>query len=180
MGTKTGNEEIIIQPVGYVKSDLKAPSLKAGDDDIELDKSLEKAAIESKFIQSLKSELVINSEHEGILEGLDDFSHAIILYWPHLLPDHGRTFKKVHPIGRKEFPLVGIFSTCSPARPNPILLTVVRIIEVKGNSLFVEGLEAIDGSPVIDIKPFTRAYCSAEDARLADWMERIENALSDG
>jgi tRNA-Thr(GGU) m(6)t(6)A37 methyltransferase TsaA len=179
METKTGNEEIILKPVGYVKSDIKAPSLKAGKDDIELDKSLEKAAMESKYIKSLKSELLINSEYEGILEGLDDFSHAIVLYWPHLQPAHGRTFKKVHPIGRKEFPLVGIFSTCSPARPNPVLVTVVRIIGIKGNSLFVQGLEAIDGSPVIDIKPFTRTYCSAEDVKLADWMERIENALSD-
>jgi tRNA (adenine37-N6)-methyltransferase len=178
METQIGSKELILKPVGYVKSDLKAPNLKAGDHDIKLDKSLEKAAAESKYIKSLESQILIDSQYEGMLEGLEDFSHALILYWPHLLPVHGRTFKKVHPMGRKEFPLVGIFSTCSPARPNPVLVTAVKIIRITGSSLFVQGLEAVDGSPVIDIKPFTKTYCTAEDVRLADWMEQIESALS--
>lgn len=179
MNKKFSGEKIILKPVGYVISDIKSPSLKAGNDDIELDKGLELAAQESKYIKSLNSEILINPEYEGILDGLEDFSHVVVLYWPHLLPASGRTLKKVHPIGQKKFPLVGVFSTCSPARPNPVLVTVVRIREIKGNSLVVQGLEAVDGSPVIDIKPFTRTYCNAEDVRLADWMEQIEKAMSD-
>lgn len=178
METNINNEKIILKPVGYVRSDIKAPSLKAADEDIELDRSLEWAAQESMYIKSLKSELLILPEYEGILEGLEQFSHALVLYWPHLLPAGGRTLKKVHPIGQKQFPLVGIFSTCSPARPNPVLVSTVRVIEIKKNTLIVQGLEAVDGSPVIDIKPFTRTYCTAENVRLADWMEQIEKALS--
>jgi tRNA-Thr(GGU) m(6)t(6)A37 methyltransferase TsaA len=171
-------EEMTIKAVGYVRSKLKIPSLKAKGEDIELEKGLQQAAMEAKTIRSLISELVINPELDGILDGLEDFSHALVLYWPHLLPPHGRSLTKVHPIGQKEFPLVGIFSTCSPARPNPILVTTVRIIEKKENTLKVQGLEAIDGSPIIDIKPYTMTYCSAEDVKLSDWMNEIQQAMS--
>ncbi len=169
---------MIIKPVGYVRSELKTPSLKAEGEDIELEKGLQQAAMEAKTIRSLVSELVINPDLEGILDGLEDFSHALVLYWPHLLHPHGRSLTKVHPIGQKQFPLVGIFSTCSPARPNPILVTVVRIIEKTGNILTVQGLEAIDGSPIIDIKPYTLTYCSAEGVQLSDWMNQIQLAMS--
>jgi tRNA-Thr(GGU) m(6)t(6)A37 methyltransferase TsaA len=172
-------EEMTIRPVGYVKSELKSPSLKAGDDDIELEKGLQHAAVEAKRISSLVSELVIRPELDGILEGLEDFSHAVVLYWAHLVPARGRSLTRVHPIGQKQFPLVGVFSTCSPARPNPILLTTVRIMERRGNILKVQGLEAVDGSPIIDIKPYTRTYCSAEDVRVSDWMDRIQQAMSE-
>ena len=171
-------EEIIIKPVGYVRSELKIPSLKVKEEDIELEKGLQQTAIEAKAIRSAVSELVINPELEGILDGLEDFSHALVLYWPHLLPSHGRSLTKVHPMGQKEFPLVGVFSTCSPARPNPILVTTVRIIEKQKNILKVQGLEAIDGSPIIDIKPYTMTYCSAEGVKLSDWMNQIQQAIS--
>lgn len=172
------DEVMTIKPVGYVRSELKTPSLKAKGEDIELEKGLQQAAIEAKYTRSLISELVIRPELNGILDGLEDFSHALILYWPHLLPPHGRSLTKVHPIGQKQFPLVGIFSTCSPARPNPILVTTVRIIEKTGNILKVQGLEAVNGSPIIDIKPYTMTYCSAEDVKLSDWMNQIQNAIS--
>jgi tRNA-Thr(GGU) m(6)t(6)A37 methyltransferase TsaA len=171
-------EEMTIKPVGYVKSDLKTPSLKAKGEDLELEKGLRMAAIEAKRIRSLVSELVIKPELDGILDGLEDFSHALILYWPHLLPPNGRSLTKVHPIGQKEFPLVGIFSTCSPARPNPILVTTVHIVERRENILKVQGLEAVDGSPVIDIKPYTLTYCSAENVKLSHWMNQIQEAMS--
>ena len=110
------DEELIIRPVGYVRSKLKTPSLKAKGKDIELKKGLRLTAKEAKTIHSLVSELVINPELDGILDGLEDFSHALVLYWPHLLPSHGRSLTKVHPMGQKEFPLVGVFSTCSPGQ----------------------------------------------------------------
>jgi tRNA-Thr(GGU) m(6)t(6)A37 methyltransferase TsaA len=172
------HDEITIKPVGYVKSEIKAPSLRATGEDIELEKEIQQAAAEVKAIRSLVSELVIRPDLEGILDGLDDFSHALVLYWPHLLPPHGRSLTKVHPMGQKAFPLVGIFSTCSPARPNPILVTTVKILEKKGNILKVQGLEAVDHSPIIDIKPYTKTYCLVEDIKLSDWMNQIEKALS--
>ena len=172
------NKEMIIRPVGYIRSDLKTPSLKAKKKDIELEKGLQQAAKEVKAIRSLVSELIINPELEGILEGLEDFSHALVLYWPHLLPPEGRSLTRVHPMGYKEFPLVGVFSTCSPARPNPVLVTAVRVVERRGNILKVKGLDAVDGSPIIDIKPYTRNYCSVEDFKVSDWMNKIQEAIN--
>jgi len=169
---------MVITPVGYVQNEIKTPSLKANGEGLELKKGLHQAAMDAKNIRCLVSELIINPELDGILDGLEDFSHALILYWPHLLPPHGRSLTKVHPIGQKEFPLSGIFSTCSPARPNPILVTVARIVEKSGNTLKVQGLEAVDGSPIIDIKPYTMAYCSAKDVKISDWMNKIQLAMS--
>jgi len=170
---------MIINPVGYVRSELKTPSLRARDKDIELDTGLQQAAAEFKRIRSLVSELVIRDEFDGILDGLEDFSHALVLYWPHLLPSDGRSITKVHPMGLKEFPLVGVFATCSPARPNPVLATVVSIAGKSGNTLKVQGLEALDGSPVIDIKPYTQNYCEAEKVRLSGWMNKIKKVMSE-
>jgi tRNA (Thr-GGU) A37 N-methylase len=69
---------------------------------------------------------------------------------------------------------VGVFATCSPARPNPILVTAVKVLGVHANVLTVQGLEAVDRSPVLDIKPYNRNYMEMEDLKVADWMERIE------
>ena len=77
-------------------------------------------------------------------------------------------------MGNPEYPLVGLFSTCSPARPNPILTTVVRLIEKEGNVLHVTGLDAIDKSPVLDIKPHVREFYPAGEVRIPEWMERIQ------
>jgi tRNA-Thr(GGU) m(6)t(6)A37 methyltransferase TsaA len=172
------NNEIIIRPVGYIRSDLKTPSLKAKGEDIELEKDLEQTAKDVKALRDFVSELIINPELVRLLDGLEDFSHALVLYWPHLLPPEGRSITKVHPMGNKEFPLVGIFSTCSPARPNPVLLTVVQVIERKENILKVKGLDAMDGSPIIDIQPYTKSFCSIEDFEVSDWMKKIEEAIS--
>ena len=171
------DRELVIKPVGFVKSKLKNPSLKANHAGIELEQGLREASTEIRYIRSLTCELVINPELQGILDGLEDFSHAVVLYWPHLLPPQGRSLTKVHPMGLKRFPLVGVFATCSPARPNPILITTVRIIDKKENILTVQGLEAVDGSPIIDIKPYT-TYLSADDVKMSDWMNQIHQAIS--
>ena len=169
-----GVKEMIIRPVGFVKNDIINPSLKAKGKDIEIDKGIKKAAKEAKRIHSIISDLVINPELDGILDGLEDFSHALVLYWPNLLSHQGRSLIKVHPMGQKHFPLVGVFSTCSPARPNPVLVTTVRVLERKGNILRVQGLEAVNGSPIIDIKPYTPSYYLAEDVKVSPWMEKIQ------
>jgi tRNA (Thr-GGU) A37 N-methylase len=81
-------------------------------------------------------------------------------------------------MGRKDLPLVGLFATCSPARPNPICVSAVRIVERQGLTLRVEGLDAIDGSPVVDVKPYHPYYYAVEDARVSDWMARIMRELA--
>jgi len=171
--------EFTVKPVGVVRSELKTPSLRAGKKGLEAAKDVRRGLEEARRIRTLVSELVIKPELEGILDGLEEFSHALVLYWPHLLPPEGRKLIKVHPMGNDDLPLVGVFSTCSPGRPNPILVTAASIIGREGNVLKVQGLEALDGSPIIDIKPYTRSYLYRENLVLSDWMLKIEQSMAD-
>ncbi|GAB4373199.1 MAG: tRNA (N6-threonylcarbamoyladenosine(37)-N6)-methyltransferase TrmO [Deltaproteobacteria bacterium] len=74
----------------------------------------------------------------------------VVLCWMHLAD---RKRRKVHPRGQEQLPLRGVFSTRSPHRPNPISLHTVELLELRGTTLRVRGMDAIDGTPVIDIKP---------------------------
>jgi tRNA-Thr(GGU) m(6)t(6)A37 methyltransferase TsaA len=168
--------EIRLRAVGIVSSPLQEPSLVADSDDLEWRPQISGASEGQKVI----SELVIDSDLAGITDGLEDFSHLLVLYWAHRVDKHGRSIVRAHPMGRKDLPLVGIFATCSPARPNPICAMVVRLLERKGNVLKVQGLDAIDGSPIIDIKPYNPSYYAAEDVKVADWMAQIYREIAQG
>lgn len=168
--------EMRLRPVGVVRNQISEPSLVADSGDLEWRAMVKKVKKEQGAI----SELVIDSRLNGILDGIEGFSHLLVLYWAHRVPTEGRSLIKAHPIGRKNFPLVGILGTCSPARPNPICATVVRLLERKANVLKVEGLDAIDGSPIIDIKPYNPSYYAVSDVKVADWMEQIHREFAEG
>ena len=164
-----------LRRVGVVRSELKEPSLVPRQGDLHWGPGVKGARAERSAI----AELVIDEDLTGILDGIDGFSHILVLYWAHLVPAQARSITKVHPMGRKEFPLTGVFATCSPARPNPISVTAVRLLERRGNVLVVKGLEAVDGSPVIDIKPYTPYYYRARNVRVPDWIAQVERELSE-
>lgn len=119
--------------------------------------------------QGTVSEIVVDSSLTEALDGLDEFSHIIVLYWMHQVTTTQLPCK-THPGGKQELPLVGRFATRSPNRPNPIGKTTVRLLEHQGNILKVKGLDAIDGTPVIDIKPYFPGYDSVADARVPPWV----------
>jgi tRNA-Thr(GGU) m(6)t(6)A37 methyltransferase TsaA len=123
------------------------------------------------------SELVIDTDLEGILDGIDEFSHILVLYWAHLGLMEKRSMTRVHPMGRQDFPLTGIFATLSPVRPNPILVTVVKLVEHDGNILKVTGLDAMDGSPILDIKPYTGSLITTEAIKVPDWIRQIQQVF---
>jgi tRNA-Thr(GGU) m(6)t(6)A37 methyltransferase TsaA len=87
------------------------------------------------------------------LEGVAAGNEVILITWLHKA--HRDTLK-VHPRGDKNRPLTGVFATRSPDRPNPIGLHRVTVLEISGNRLKVGPLEAIDGTPIVDIKPILR------------------------
>jgi len=171
-----GLPEMLLRPVGVVRSPLKEPSLVAESGDLEW--RPRKAGIGDS--REVISELVIDSSLAGILDGIEDFSHLLVLYWAHRVAPEGRSIIKAHPMGRKDLPLVGIFATCSPARPNTICATVVRLVKCKENVLKVQGLDALDGSPLIDIKPYIPSYYHADNVKRADWMLQIEREFAEG
>ena len=121
------------------------------------------------------SEIVLESSLAEGLDGLEDFSHATILFWMPRPP--GPLTIKFHPGHKEELPLVGIFASRSPARPNPIAKTLVKIIKRQDNVLTVQGLDAIDGTPVIDIVPYMTQSDSAADARVPSWVLEIHKSL---
>ena len=82
-------------------------------------------------------------------------------------------------MGRKDLPLQGIFATRSPARPSPVLMSTVPLLERAGNVLKVKGLEALDGSPLIDIQPYVEVYHGVENPRFPEWILPIHPDLED-
>ena len=171
--------KIGLKPVGVVKSAIKQPILHAGETDLELKERMVKIREHQREIADNMSELIIDSELAGILDGIEDFSHVLVLYWPHLIDPERRSLIKVHPMGRKDLPMRGIFATCSPARPNPILVSAVELLERKDNILKVRGLEAVDGSPIIDIKPYSKHYYRVENPSSPQWMEQIHREIEE-
>ena len=99
----------------------------------------------------VRSRIVIDPKYaEGIYK-LDHFRHIWVIFGFHRLRE---TRLEVHPMHDPTKPLVGVFESRSPTRPNKLGLTLVRLLSVKGNVLTVKDLDAFDGSPVFDIKPF--------------------------
>ena len=145
--------EIVLKPIGVVRTTAVGDDVK------------DKTRI---------SRIVIHNELAEALDGVDGFSHLFVLFWLHKIPDEQRKTLKVHPRGRRDLPLVGIFATRSMLRPNPVGLTLVELVKVEDNVLTVRGLDALDGTPVLDIKPFDN-WDTARDAKVPRWWTKLEN-----
>ncbi len=113
------------------------------------------------------SNIVINKDLEEALEGIENYSHLFVLFWMDQV-DRNEFRTKVHPRGRKEFPLTGILATRGRNHPNPVGLAVVELLERTGNRLRVKKLDAFNGTPIIDIKPYDD-YDRIEDVKVPDW-----------
>lgn len=107
------------------------------------------------------------------LVGLDAFSHVeVIFLFDKVSPDKIE-FGARHPRGRQDWPLTGIFAQRGRNRPNRLGVTICRISSVQGLLLGVEGLDAIDGTPVIDIKPVMREFLPREKVSQPDWVSEL-------
>jgi len=93
------------------------------------------------------------------------------------MSDEDRRIMKVRPRGRSDMPLLGIFATRTPHRPNPIGLTRVKLLKVEGNVVTVQGLDAFDGTPVLDIKPFD-SWDTTEDFKVPEWWMKLDKERS--
>lgn len=118
------------------------------------------------------SEIVLEEEYCGGLSGLQDFSHAIIVYYLDKAAYNPERHLKRRPQNREDMPLVGIFSQRAKDRPNGIGITAVQIVSVDECSLTIKGLDAIDGTPVLDIKPYYPQY-DQKDAHVPEWVTRL-------
>lgn len=122
---------------------------------------------------SIESKIHLESTFASGLQGIEGFSHIIVMFVM-----HQSTFNPVsdlvrRPQGRPDMPRIGVFAQRARHRPNPIGITAVRLIEVEGNVLKVKGLDAIDGTPVLDIKPYFPVYDRVPDAVIPEFVERL-------
>lgn len=107
------------------------------------------------------------------LAGLADFSHAEVIFLFDRVPPEKIETGARHPRNRPDWPLVGIFAQRGKNRPNRLGLTTCRIVAVDGLSVEVEGLDAIDGTPVLDIKPVMAEFLPRGTVRQPDWSREL-------
>ena len=107
------------------------------------------------------------------LEHLESFSHIIVLYWLHLRDkENERGTLRVVPRRHPGAPLVGVFASRSPSRPNPVGFCVTELMRIEDCVLIVKGLDAFGGSPIIDIKPYLPRADAVPNARVPEWTLR--------
>jgi tRNA-Thr(GGU) m(6)t(6)A37 methyltransferase TsaA len=114
------------------------------------------------------------------LRGLEDFSHAEIVYFMHAIPESEVVTSARHPRENPSWPLLGIFAQRGAKRPNRIGVSRCRIVAVEGLRLRVRGLDAIDGTPVLDIKPYMREFGPRGDVIQPQWATEVMQRYYDG
>jgi tRNA-Thr(GGU) m(6)t(6)A37 methyltransferase TsaA len=114
------------------------------------------------------SDIIVKKTLAPALDGLENYSHAVIVYWMHQVK---KRVIKHHPQGIA--PLVGIFACRCQGRPNPIGISAAKIVRRRKNVLTVKGLDVINGTPVLDIKPYTPQYDMIKDAVAPKWTRML-------
>jgi tRNA-Thr(GGU) m(6)t(6)A37 methyltransferase TsaA len=119
------------------------------------------------------SRIVLKPEYIGALSGLEDFSHAIIITYLHQAKYEKEKHLQRRPRGLESMPKVGIFSQRAKDRPNAIGVTTVKIITVGSDFIEVQGLDAINGTPVLDVKPYYPQYDKIDSPKTPEWVGRL-------
>lgn len=143
-------ENITLKPIGYVSNEI----VEKKDD----------------FWGNTISTITLTEEFQGGLTGLQVFSHAIILCYLDKACYQPKKHLLRRPRNRQDMPMLGIFSQRTKDHPNPIGVTAVEILSVSDSVLTVKGLDAMDGTPVLDIKPYFPAFDKRE-ARTPGWVD---------
>ncbi len=144
-------EKILLNAIGYVKTCAEGEEVKD---------------------KSTFSQIIVRDDFVEGLNGITGFSHLFILFYLNQVTTKQRETLKVHPRGRKDMPLTGVFATRTMLRPNPIGLTLVELKKVEGNVLTIKGLDAYNGTPILDIKPYD-FWDIAENAKVPDWWKKL-------
>lgn len=125
------NESITYKPIGYVKNEFDEPAAP-------------------ELIRAAESRIILDPDYIEGLSGLEPAQQVMVVFYFHLSQGYDLL---QHPRGDADRPLRGVFALRSPRRPNPIGVTVAELVAVEGNELRVRGLDAINGTPILDLKP---------------------------
>ncbi len=121
-----------------------------------------------------EAEIHLNPDLAPGLKGLNEFSHALVVFYMHGTPPFDPATNLVRrPRGLADMPELGIFAQRAKHRPNPIGVTAVQIVGVEGNVVRVRGLDAVNGTPVLDLKPYFPIFDRAETATTPEWVDRL-------
>ena len=146
--------EITLKPIGYVQNNR----LELGDDNW------------GDVVSEIRLE---DSFPEESLKGIETFSHAEVIYYFDQAADEVDVPMSRHPRGNQDWPEIGIFAQRNKDRPNHIGLTAVVILKHEGRSLFVKGLDAVNGTPVVDIKPVFTEFLPRGTVRQPGWSHEL-------
>ncbi len=152
---KTLRESYAVNPIGYIKSNYHHF------DDVP-------HAHGKNGWGEDTTEIIFYPEHAPGLEGLKGYSHIIVLFWVHKASEWELPKQHHKPPGVK------VFATRMPVRPNPIALSVVELVNFspENGEVLVKGLDALDGTPILDIKPYIADFDSYPEATLPKWVEK--------
>ena len=161
--------KIELNPIGLVKTELSDEEIK------------------NRMFRDFEAEIEILDEYAEGLEDIDGFSHLLVLYYLHKVTEKQRKLLKAKPrrlvqygLNLEELPSVGVFCLDSPHRPNPIGLSVVKLLWRKGRIIRVEGLDAFNETPVLDVKPYSPRR-KVEKFKVPKWYENtIEKIKAKG
>ena len=152
---------IQFNPIGFVKTKFAGEEMR------------------NQPVEELEADIEILDEYADGLKAIDGFSHLLILFYMHKITAENRKRLKIKPrivtkygLNLEEIPLVGVFCLDSPNRPNPIGLSAVRLLWRKGKILHVKGIDALNETPVLDIKPYSPAR-KIERFELPEWYKNI-------
>ena len=122
--------------------------------------------------QKISTDIVINEEYKEALFGLEEYSHVVVIYWMNEVKTCDIRHVPQGKVG--EVPEVGIFACRCAQRPNPIGISTVKLIGIKDNVMSVQGLDVIANTPILDIKPYTPQYDAAPNAKIPDWVNKLD------
>ena len=149
-GGAVPREPVSLRPIAVVRNNVFAPMLEGW--------------------EQVRSDLIFRDDLMPALDGIEGYSHVIVIFHCHLVPEEERTALHIHPRGDVQLPEQGVLVTRSQRRPSALGIAVVALLRRRRNILRVLGLDAIDGTPVLDIKPYIPHYDSVPDARVPDWV----------
>jgi tRNA-Thr(GGU) m(6)t(6)A37 methyltransferase TsaA len=140
-----------MEPIGYVRNSVNSP-------------------VDSGW-SKVESTIVLREDLTAALSGLNAFSHIVVVFWMHQAEPS--TMLARRPQNRNDMPEVGILAQRSKHRPNPIGITSVPLVKISGSSIVVRGLDAIDSTPVLDIKPYYPGFDRLPEAQVPEWVNRL-------
>ncbi len=148
-------EEIVVKPIGVVHSSRREP--------------------EDDYWGNMISTIEIDASQFSaeVLWGLEDFSHIEVIFHMNRVDPSQIHTKARHPRNNLDWPLVGIFAQRPKARPNRLGVSRCRVLKVEGHSITVEALDAIDGTPVLDIKPYIAEFGPLGELRQPEWATAL-------